>query len=130
MDPVFLALDEVIEIHREMIAQYGGSDGIRDDGLLESAVATPQAGFGGEYVHSNIFEMSAAYLFHIVKNHPFIDGNKRTGAMAAFVFLKINKLTLVADEDQFERIVIDVAESKIEKREIADFLKKHCKKSR
>ena len=130
MDPVFLTLDEVIEIHREMIAQYGGSDGIRDDGLLESAVATPQAGFGGEYVHSNIFEMSAAYLFHIVKNHPFIDGNKRTGAMAAFVFLKINKLTLVADEDQFERIVIDVAESKIEKREIAEFLKKHCKKSR
>ena len=130
MDPKFLTLDEVIEIHGEMIARYGGSDGIRDKGLLESAVATPQAGFGGNYLHSNIFEMSAAYLFHIVKNHPFIDGNKRTGAMAAFVFLKLNKLTLLADEDQFERLVIAVAEGKIEKREIAEFLKKRCTKSR
>ena len=87
MDPKFLTLDDVIEIHGEMIARYGGSDGIRDKGLLESAVATPQASFGGDYVHTDVFEMAAAYLFHIVKNHPFIDGNKRTGAMAAFVFL-------------------------------------------
>ena len=130
MDPIFLTLDDVIEIHREMIARYGGSDGIRDKGLLESAVATAQAGFGGDYVHTDIFEMAAAYLFHIVKNHPFIDGNKRTGAMAAFVFLKLNKLTLAADENQFERIVIAVAKSKFEKREIAEFFKKHCKKSR
>jgi len=129
MDPLFLTLDEVFEIHREMIAQYGGSDGIRDKGLLESAVATPQASFGGDYVHSNIFEMAAAYLFHIVKNHPFTDGNKRAGAMAAFAFLKLNKLTLVADENQFERIVLSVAENKIEKPEIAEFFKKHCKKS-
>ena len=130
MDPIFLTLDDVSEIHREMIARYGGSDGIRDKGLLESAVATPQASFGGDYVHTDIFEMAAAYLFHIVKNHPFIDGNKRAGAMAAFVFLKLNKLTLVADENQFERIVLSVAESKIEKRQIAEFFKKHCKKSR
>ena len=126
MDPLFLTFVDVFEIHREMIAQYGGSDGIRDKGLLESAVATPQASFGGDYVHSNIFEMAAAYLFHIVKNHPFIDGNKRAGAMAAFVFLKLNKLTLVADENQFERVVLSVAENKIEKREIAEFFKKHC----
>jgi death-on-curing protein len=130
MDLIFLTLDDVSEIHREMIARYGGSDGIRDKGLLESAVATPQASFGGDYVHTDIFEMAAAYLFHIVKNHPFIDGNKRAGAMAAFVFLKLNKLTLVADENQFERIVLSVAESKIEKRQIAEFFKKHCKKSR
>jgi death-on-curing protein len=69
-------------------------------------------------------------VFHIVKNHPFIDGNKRTGAMAAFVFLKLNKLTLVVDQGQFERIVLAVAESNIEKREIAAFFKKHCRKSR
>ena len=129
MDPLFLTLDEVFEIHKEMIAQYSGSHGIRDKGLLESAVATPKASFGGDYVHSNIFEMAAAYLFHIVKNHPFIDGNKRTGAMAAFAFLKLNKLTLVAEENQFERTVLSVAENKIEKREIAEFFKKHCKKS-
>lgn len=113
-----------------MIDQYGGSDGIRDNGLLESAVATPQASFGGEYVHGTIFEMAAAYLFHIVKNHPFIDGNKRAGAMAAFVFLKLNKFTLTAKEDEFERIVIEVAESKIEKPAISKFFKKNCKKFR
>lgn len=113
-----------------MINGYGGSDGIRDHGLLESAIATPLASFGGECVHADIFEMAAAYVFHIVKNHPFIDGNKRTGAMAAFVFLKLNKWTLVADENQFERIVIAVAESKIEEREIAEFFKKHCRRSR
>ena len=93
MDPTFLTLDEVIEIHREMINRYGGSDGIRDKGLLESAVSTPQASFGDQFLHSDIFHMAGAYLFHIVKNHPFIDGNKRTGAMAAFVFLKLNHYT-------------------------------------
>ena len=75
MDPTFLTLDEVIEIHRDMIERYGGSFGIRDEGLLESAVAMPQAGFGEQYPHSSVFEMAAAYLFHIVKNHPFVDGN-------------------------------------------------------
>ena len=74
--------------------------------------------------------MAAAYLFHIVKNHPFIDGNKRTGAMAAFVFLKLNHLTLLANENEFERIVVAAAESKTTKPQIAAFFKKHCKKSR
>jgi len=130
MDPTFLTLDEVIEIHSEMINRYGGSDGIRDKGLLESAVSTPRAGFGDQYLHSDIFQMAAAYLFHIVKNHPFIDGNKRTGAMAAFVFLKLNNHTLTAGEIQYERMVRAVAESKLEKREIAEFFQKHSKGKR
>ena len=128
MTPVFLRLDEVIEIHREMIEQYGGSFGVRDMGLLESAAAMPQAGFGKQYLHSDLFEMGAAYLFHIVRNHPFVDGNKRTGAMAAFTFLKLNRLTLIARELEFERLVRRVAEGEMGKVAVADFLRKNSQR--
>src|SRR5207245_5063328 len=87
---VFLDLAEVTEIHRDQIERYGGAHGVRDQGLLESALAMPQAGMAGEYFHTDLFEMAAAYLFHLAKNHPFIDGNKRVAAMAAFVFLAMN----------------------------------------
>jgi death-on-curing family protein len=87
VSPILLSLNEVVEIHRDVIERYGGSSGIRDMGLLQSAVAVPQASFGGEYLHTGLFEMAAAFLFHLVQNHPFLDGNKRTGAMAAFTFL-------------------------------------------
>ena len=130
MEIRFLTLDEVIEIHQEMIDRYGGSAGIRDQGLLESAVASPQAGFGGQYLHVDVFEMAAAYLFHITMNHPFIDGNKRAGATAAFVFLKLNNRTLTAGENQFELIVRAVAEGKLGKDEIAKFFQKSSKRSR
>jgi death-on-curing protein len=126
----FLTLDEVIEIHQEMIDRYGGSAGVRDQGLLESAVASPQAGFGGQYLHVDVFEMAAAYLFHITMNHPFIDGNKRAGATAAFVFLKLNNRTLTAGENQFEVIVRAVAEGKLGKDEITKFFQKNSSRSR
>jgi death-on-curing family protein len=90
MDPLFLTLDEVLEIHAQQIELYGGSDGVRDPAGLESAVATPMATFGGEFLHSSLPSMAAAYLFHICQNHPFVDGNKRTGANAAITFLLIN----------------------------------------
>ena len=80
LNPIFLCLGEVVEIPRDQIERYGGSPGIRDLGLLQSALAMPAAGFGGRYLHTDLFEMSAAYLFHITQNHPFADGNKRTGA--------------------------------------------------
>ena len=86
--PLFLSAGDVIEIHADQIQRYGGSLGIRDVGLLHSALGMPEAGFGDQYLHAGLFEMAAAYFYHIVQNHPFIDGNKRTGAMAAFVFLK------------------------------------------
>lgn len=128
MIPTFLTLDEVIEIHRDMIERYGGSAGIRDVGLLESAVAMPQAGMGDQYFHTTVFEMAAAYLFHIVQNHPFVDGNKRVGAMAAFVFLKLNGLTVTAGESEFERVVRQVAEGQMKKDQIAEFFEKNSKK--
>jgi len=78
MSPEFLAIEDVLDIHALQLARYGGPDGLRDQGLLESALAQPQATFGGGFVHDGLFPMAAAYLFHIVSNHPFIDGNKRT----------------------------------------------------
>jgi death-on-curing protein len=86
MEPIFLTLDEVLEIHEQQIELYGGSHGVRDMNLLESALGVPQATFGGEYLHPTVGAMAAAYLFHITQNHPFFDGNKRTGANAAITF--------------------------------------------
>jgi death-on-curing protein len=128
--PLFLGLDEIIEIHREMIERYGGRAGIRDMGLLESAVAMPRAGVGDQYLHSDLFEMAAAYLFHIVQNHPFVDGNKRTGAMTAFIFLKLNTFALHARESELERVVRRVAGGRMEKAAIARFLRKNSRKRR
>jgi len=88
--PLFLTLDDVLESHAEQIAAYGGSDGIRDVGMLLSAVAQPESTFDGQFLHVDLFEMAAAYLFHIVQNHPFLDGNKRVGLEAALLFLEIN----------------------------------------
>ena len=130
MAPRFLSIEEVLEIHKEMIDRYGGSAGVRDQGLLESAIAAPQSGFGGQYLHTDIYQMAAAYIFHITKNHPFIDGNKRVGAMAGFVFLKLNRLTVTATEVAFERIVRAVAERKLGKEAIAKFFHTHTRHSR
>ena len=125
MTPVFLSLAEVLEIHRDQIERYGGHAGLRDLGLLQSALAMPAAGFGGRYLHSDLVEMAAAYLFHIVQNHPFIDGNKRTGTVAAILFLSLNGIELQADETQLEQLLIDVAKGKAGKGSVADFLRKN-----
>jgi len=128
-EPVFLELDEVIEIHHNQIELYGGPEGIRDIELLKSAISLPPATFGGEYLHKNLYEMAAAYLFHIARNHPFIDGNKRTGAAAAAVFLLVNGLELHADEDSFERMVRSVAEGKTGKSIIARYFRENSSKT-
>ena len=85
-EPRFLTLEEVVRIHGDQIARYGGLEGIRDLGLLQSALAMPEAGFGSQYLHEDLASMAAAYLFHLVQNHPFADGNKRVGIVAALVF--------------------------------------------
>ena len=129
MPPVFLTIAEVIEIHRDQIQRYGGRPGIRDVGLLESAVAMPQAAMGGEYLHGDLFEMAAAYLFHIVKNHPFMDGNKRTGAVAALVFLEVNGMKSELNEVKLVNIVVSVAEEKAPKHDVAAFLQQGAKET-
>lgn len=127
-EPLFLELDEVVEIHRDQIERYGGHTGIRDIELLNSAVAMPAAGFSENYLHTDIFEMAAAYLFHIIRNHPFVDGNKRTGAAAAVVFLLLNRKEVHADEDIFEKMVRSVAEGKTNKAGAAEFFRRHARK--
>jgi death-on-curing protein len=125
--PVFLGLEEVIEIHHDQIKRYGGPSGIRDMDLLKSSISQPPATFGGEYLHKNIYEMAAAYLFHITRNHPFIDGNKRSGAATAIVFLLLNGIELRADEVSFEKLVRSVAEGKTDKAVITKFLRNNTK---
>ena len=83
----FLAAEDILYIHRDQIERFGGEHGVRDQHLLESAIAQRQATGGGQYSHNDVVEMAAAYLFHIVQNHPFVDGKKRTGAVAALAFL-------------------------------------------
>jgi len=92
----FLSIDDVLILHANQVDLYGGEHGVRHPGLLESAVAQPQASFGGTLLHEFPFEMAAAYLYHIVQNHPFFDGNKRTGAASAIVFSALNALRLTS----------------------------------
>lgn len=123
MQPVFLALDEITEIHRDQLARHGGPEGVRDWGLLQSAVAMPAAGYGGQFLHGDLCEMAAAYLFHIVRVHPFVDGNKRVGAVAAYVFLALNNVRLTADPMSYADLVLGVARGQTPKSAVAEFLR-------
>jgi death-on-curing protein len=123
--PVFLTLDEVLALHADQIERYGGRPGLRDLGLLESALAAPQATFGGDFLHPSLPEMAAAYLFHLVKNHPFIDGNKRAGLAAALAFLGLNGKWLEVDPDELADLVIAVAAGTADKAQVAVFARAH-----
>ena len=129
LQPWFLDIDHTMRLHRNLIEAYGGSEGIRDVGLLHSAIAVPQASFGGEFLHRDLFEMAAAYLYHIVQNHPFIDGNKRTGAAAAIIFLSMNDMDLIVEEEALVDLVLQVACGAVGKQEIAAFLRTHVQPS-
>jgi len=125
--PIFLELGEVVLIHRDQIERYGGAQGVRDMGLLKSALAMPSTGVGDDYFHADLFAMAAAYLFHIVRNHPFVDGNKRVGAVAAFIFLALSGVDLDAPENDFEALVMGVAEGRLGKNEATQFFRQHCR---
>ncbi|MFN2524813.1 MAG: type II toxin-antitoxin system death-on-curing family toxin [Actinomycetota bacterium] len=118
----FLSKRLLVAIHRDLIARFGGDPGIRDEGLLDSALAQPLATYGGELLHPTLFEQAAAYLFHLAQNHPFVDGNKRIAFAAADVFLRINGWKLTAtDEDSYE-ISMRAASGKASKSELAGFI--------
>lgn len=126
MDQIeFLELSDMMQIHVDQIANYGGSIDIRDPNLLESAIEQPRATYGGSYLHAFPFEMAAAYLFHIVMNHPFVDGNKRTGTVAALVFLEWNGITIEAKPGEVSDLTLAVASSQKGKREVAMFFESH-----
>jgi len=120
---IFLTLAEVIEIHKDQVERYGGYPGLRDYDLLCSAVAMPEASFGGNYLHIDIFEMAAAYVFYICKNHPFIDGNKRTGLACGLVFLEINGITIIDDAGKLYQSVMLIASGELDKVGISKILR-------
>ncbi|MBA3462669.1 MAG: type II toxin-antitoxin system death-on-curing family toxin [Deltaproteobacteria bacterium] len=121
----FLGLDEVIALHRDQIARYGGKEGVRDLGLLESAVAVPEASFGGDYLHATLPEMVAAYFFHLAENHAFVDGNKRIAAASMFMFLYLNGSLLSCTEDELVELTLGVASGSTTKAEVAVFVAAH-----
>lgn len=118
----FLGLEEVLAIHVDQIERYGGIAGVRDLGLLDSAVASPSASFGAEYLHGTLPEMAAAYLFHIAQNHPFLDGNKRAAAAATIMFVYLNDHDLVCTEDELVELTLSVASGETTKAQAAVFL--------
>jgi death-on-curing protein len=120
----FLSLEDVLALHEMQIERYGGATGIRDQGLLESAVGMPQASFGGEYVHHGLYEMAAAYAFHIAENQPFIDGNKRTALAAALVFLDWQEIEVEEPGDELYQAMIQLAEKKLDKAGLADLFER------
>jgi death-on-curing protein len=121
--PDFLSIEDVLELHSMQLEQYGGAPGIRDRGLLSSAVMTVPATFDGNFVYSDIFSMAAAYAFHIAENQPFIDGNKRTALASALVFLEINGYEVIDPTGCLYQAMMDIAAKKLSKLRLSEILK-------
>jgi death-on-curing protein len=122
----FLSRDDALHAHEDQVRRYGGDPGLHDPGLLDSALAQPQAAFGGQLLHAFPFEIAAAYLFHLVQNHPFSDGNKRTGAVAALLFLDLNGVEISAPRGALYDLTIAVANGNAGKPVIAEFFRIHA----
>lgn len=120
---IFLTVEQVIQIHDDLVNQYGGLHGIRDMGLLISAIEMPKASMFGEYLHESIYDKASAYMFHIVCNHAFLDGNKRTGAACTLIFLHQNGISKDYDKVSFEEMTCKVAQNLITKNQISEYLK-------
>jgi death-on-curing protein len=119
-----LTVEIVREIHAEAIARFGGSDGVRELALLESAVAAPQASFGGKSPYADLVEVAAAYLYYICRNHPFLDGNKRAALGACLVFLNISGIEPAPDGPEWEQLTLAVAASALDRQEATEKLRK------
>jgi death-on-curing protein len=127
-DCFHLTIEIVREIHDEAVKIFGGLHGIRDEALLASAVFAPQSSFGGKSPYVDLIEVAAAYLFYLCRNHPFLDGNKRTAMAAAVVFLRLNGFDPAADGDDWQRLVLDVASGKIDREQTTRRLRKLVRK--
>ncbi|MCB9492734.1 MAG: type II toxin-antitoxin system death-on-curing family toxin [Epsilonproteobacteria bacterium] len=118
----FLTQQQVLYLHNTSLILYGGSSGIRSTELLSSALAQPQAQFGNQLLHATVYEQASAYLFHIIKNHPFVDGNKRTALLCWLVFLKLNGHACTLNHDQLFALAIGASSSRIDKKMLHDIL--------
>lgn len=123
-EPVFLTLAEITEIHSNQIETYGGTFGVRDMHLLQSALAQPEAGFEGAWLHEDLFEMAAAYAFHLCQNHPFLDGNKRAALAGALVFLEINGVSIIDPKQKLFDSLLRISRGKLSKKEFSEILRK------
>ena len=121
----YLSLQEVISLHLLLISQSGGSSGLRDRGALESAVALPEASFGGEDLYPDLASKAAALGYSLIQNHPFVDGNKRIGHAAMEVFLLLNSHEIDAPVDDQEKIIINVASGKVSRIDLSEWIGKH-----
>jgi death-on-curing protein len=127
--PNFLTREDVLLIHTDQIQSFGGSLGLRDAGLLDSALAQPQAAFDGVLLHPTIYEQAAAYLYHLAMNHPFIDGNKRTAFAVMDTFLRVNGYGLTLTNDEAYDFVIAVVNQQVTKPCLIDVLKTAVRKA-
>jgi death-on-curing protein len=118
----YLTIEQVIELHDEMLKRYGGLHGIRDKNLLWSAIDAPKAAMFGQEMYPSVYEKAAAYLSHLVCNHPFNDANKRTGFTVTLVFLEVNSVKQAFQKEDLENLVIEVAKGKKTKERITKFL--------
>ena len=123
-DCFHLTVEIVQEIHAEDIPRFGGSEGLRDLTLLESAVAAPQASFGGKSPYTDLEEVAGAYLFYLCRNHPFVDGNKRVALGACLVFLRLNGLKPKPDGPEWEELTLGVASSELDREQATKALRK------
>jgi len=119
----FLTKRFVLAYHARLIELFGGSHGLRDEGLLDSALAQPEATFAGQYLHEDLWAQAAAYAFHLVKNHPFVDGNKRIAAVAMGAFLEVNGAPLRVDEVLLYDTIIALASGGLDKHALAAWLR-------
>jgi death-on-curing protein len=124
----FLTVEDVLEVHRRVIEEFGGDRSLRDRGLLESAIAMPRSTFGGRELHADLAEKAAAYFFHLCANHPFTDGNKRVAVAAAELFLLINHHELVAGDESVEGLAMGTAAGSVSKAEVIEFFRSHVQK--
>ena len=123
-----LTLAEVLDLHRGVIEQSGGADGVRDLGGVESAVAQPQMSFGNEELYPTIESKATALCFSLVMNHPFVDGNKRIGHAAMETFLVMNGFEIVADIDDAEKIILTLAAGELSREELLEWVTSHIRR--
>lgn len=121
----YLTLIEVLELHRRIIEQFSGASGIRDLGLLESAIAQPRMTFGGEELYPTLLEKAPAIGFSIIMNHPFVDGNKRTGHAATETFLVLNGMEIKACVEEQERMILAIASGKLGREAFVEWLQRN-----
>ncbi len=117
-------------IHVDLIQRYGGSLGIRDEKLLDSALAQPRMTIGGKFLHKTIFDKAAAYGFHLCRNHPFVDGNKRVALVVMDIFLQKNGWEITAAEEEAYATMMELADGRLSKAQLSKWIKEHCVKSK